>query len=70
MGDETKKSSKEAGISHRAPNEFVERTDNSDDVSSSSLSSQVIAAGVGVALFVNVGFLLSLPPVLRGKGAF
>lgn len=29
-----------------------------------------LALGLGAFVLVNVGFLLSLPPVLRGRGAF
>jgi hypothetical protein len=29
-----------------------------------------LALGLGTAVLINVGFLLSLPPVLRGRGTY
>jgi hypothetical protein len=34
----------------------------------SKLSNTLLMMGFGTAVVVNLGFLLSLPPVLRGRG--
>ena len=59
--DEEKRIWKEFGLS---------KEDISDTavVAASKPLHPVLAVGLGAAVLVNVGFLLSIPPVLRGRG--
>jgi hypothetical protein len=63
--DEVQKIWKEMGVSKE---EFDEVT-AAAPVESKPLH-PALALGLGAVVLVNVGLLLSLPPVLRGRGAF
>lgn len=60
--DEERKLLRELGLSE---------ADLAEPASTSRTSmNPLLATGLGVAFLVNVGILLSLPPVLRGKGKY
>jgi hypothetical protein len=67
--------SKELGLSSKMKDEFVDTlVDNSHDVIDFNNSNTgnklhpIFALGIGTAALINIGILLSLPPVLRGRG--
>ena len=66
--DEERKIWKELGLSKE---EFGEATAALAEAEFESKPLHpALALGIGTFVLVNVGFLLSLPPVLRGRGAF
>jgi hypothetical protein len=67
--------SKELGLSSKMKDEFVDTlVDKSHDVIDFNNSNTgtklhpIFALGIGTAALINIGILLSLPPVLRGRG--
>lgn len=55
----------ELGLS---PKDLMDDTSLSKPESNNNTLKPVLAFGIGAAVVINVGFLSSLPPVLRGKG--
>jgi hypothetical protein len=56
---------KELGISRK---DWVTVDEEPLSINQNKLSNSILMIGFGTAVVVNLGFLLSLPPVLRGRG--